>query len=167
MFLLSMALTRELVRTLKSLTFCQWPLSILLLPHQLWPTAGPLPSLPNLPWVYALPKWDHSECLWIPSIHIDKSVYGLLRITAQDTQNSTDLGSLALGLQVKSFDLCKKSKKVINRKERMKKYISRIYQSDRIMYYIHVCMNIYMHVFCKSLKERCRQPRDQIDFFLF
>lgn len=44
MFLFSMALARELVRNLKYLTFCQWPLSILMLPHQLWPTAGPPPS---------------------------------------------------------------------------------------------------------------------------
>lgn len=79
MFLLSMALARELIKDLKRLTLCQWTtrLCVVCLTDSCLERTFPLSlffSRPNLRLVYAPPEWDHSECLWIPSIHIDKRV---------------------------------------------------------------------------------------------
>lgn len=100
-----MALPRELVRNVKCLTFCQWPLSIQKLPHQLWPTAGPLPSPAQLAMGLYPSRVGSLECLWILSINIDKSVWRPPRITTQwhSKRGSTDFGSLTLRVVSENF----------------------------------------------------------------
>lgn len=98
MVLFSMALARETIKDLKCLTFCQWLLSFLIFPNQFLPGAGPpFSCFPSLPLVYAPQEWDHSECLWIPSINIDKRVEGPFKITKQwqSKQHNADFCSCA------------------------------------------------------------------------
>lgn len=98
MVLFSMALARETIKDLKCLTFRQWLLSFLIFPKQFLPGGGPpFASLPNVPLVYAPQEWDHSERLWIPSIHIDKRVEGPFKIAKQwqSEQDNADFCSCA------------------------------------------------------------------------